>query len=117
MLKNISKKKIDFPIYSQSEIFKCAKTLFLRNWSGEAILLIGIVVGEIKSKFDIKIQTSIFKKEYHVNAIDNIINKINYKFKNLVLDKASNKLDKIIEDQKDTSLSKNNNSSFIKKYL
>ncbi|MCJ1908867.1 DNA polymerase IV [Planococcus ruber] len=93
-------------VWKADDIFRNAWQLFIKNWNGEPLRLVGVTVSNVAAKEDMTEQLSIFNFQEHAKEepILNLISQLETKFGKNVLSKGV-KLKKTSYDSK-TSFSK-----------
>ncbi len=79
------------PLYKEEEIYKVAKELFIKHWTREQILLLGITVSNIIPMSELHEQLSIYNYEKHVSEekINGLVTQIEKKFGTGAIQKGS----------------------------
>ena len=92
-------KKILNPIGVFDELFPVCKELFLKNWNGEPVRLLGVTASELVDKAHAVKQLDLFsyEKDAKKEPLINTVNQLRSKFGDKIIEKA---LDKRIEKNK-----------------
>ena len=107
-------KKLDNPISQQEDLYKECKQIFLKNWNGNSVRLLGVTGSDlIESKQAVK-QLDLFsyEKDAKKEPLLETLNQLRQKYGNGIIDRAGEKITKM--EQQDPILSE---TSFSKDFL
>lgn len=107
-------RKLINPIMTRDEIFEVAKDLFLKNWNGEGVRLLGVTATDLQERDEAVKQLDLFSYENEAKKepLYETMEKLRAKFGNHIIEKAGN-----IASSNQRNHSIGTDTSFNKDYL
>ena len=90
-------KKLDNPISQQEDLYKESKQIFLKNWNGDSVRLLGVTGSDlIENKQAVK-QLDLFsyEKDAEKEPLLETLNQLRQKYGDSIIDRAGEKMTKM----------------------
>jgi DNA polymerase IV len=107
-------KKLDNPISQQEDLYKESKQIFLKNWNGDSVRLLGVTGSDLIEKKQAVKQLDLFsyEKDARKEPLLKTLNQLRQKFGDSIIDRAGEKMTKMEQQDPITS-----ETSFSKDFL
>ena len=107
-------KKLDNPISQQEDLYKESKQIFLKNWNGDSVRLLGVTGSDLIEKKQAVKQLDLFsyEKDAKKEPLLETLNQLRQKYGDSIIDRAGEKMTKMEQQDPITS-----ETSFSKDFL